>query len=156
MVTPLTQKFFNFGELENSIMYCICGVEVIAGFVFVRWLSKRVAERVVLAVGLILCNISCVWCLIFLANPQGKEKEEELAVSDAGRSHLAHTCSFGLGGFAWQLAEFIIGVFLQVLGLPFVAVAQVSLFSKITSQKTQGQLVVKNKVKRNALQCIEF
>ncbi|XP_052445220.1 major facilitator superfamily domain-containing protein 8 [Carassius gibelio] len=112
MVTPLTQKFFNFGELENSIMYCLCGVEVIAGFLFVRWLSKRVAERVVLAVGLILCNISSVWCLIFLANPQG--------------------------GFAWQLAEFIIGVFLQVLGLPFVAVAQVSLFSKITSEKTQG------------------
>ncbi|XP_051766966.1 major facilitator superfamily domain-containing protein 8 [Ctenopharyngodon idella] len=112
MVTPLTQKFFNFGELENSIMYCICGIEVIAGFLFVRWLSKHVAERVVLAIGLILCNISCVWCLIFLANPQG--------------------------GFAWQLAEFIIGVFLQVLGLPFVAVAQVSLFSKITSQKTQG------------------
>lgn len=43
------------------------------------------------------------------------------------------------GGFAWQLTEFIIGVFLQVLGLPFVAVAQVSLFSKITSEKTQGQ-----------------
>lgn len=112
MVTPLTQKFFNFGELENSIMYCVCGVEVIAGFLFVRWFSKRAAERVVLAVGLILCNISCVWCLIFLANPQG--------------------------GFAWQLAEFIIGVFLQVLGLPFVAVAQVSLFSKITEEKTQG------------------
>ncbi|XP_056615634.1 major facilitator superfamily domain-containing protein 8 [Triplophysa dalaica] len=112
MVTPMTQKFFNFGELENSIMYCMCGVEVIAGFLFVRWLSMHVAERVVLAVGLILCNISCVWCLIFLANP--------------------------LGGFAWQLAEFIIGVFLQVLGLPFVAVAQVSLFSKITPEKTQG------------------
>ncbi|XP_036443295.1 major facilitator superfamily domain-containing protein 8 [Colossoma macropomum] len=112
MVTPLTQKYFNFGELENSIMYCVCGVEVIAGFVFVRWLSRRVAERVVLAVGLILCNISCVWCLIFLANPQG--------------------------GFPWQLGEFIIGVFLQVLGLPFVAVAQVSLFSKITAEKTQG------------------
>lgn len=53
-------------------MYCVCGVEVIAGFVFVRWLSRRVAERVVLAIGLILCNISCVWCLIFLANPQGE------------------------------------------------------------------------------------
>lgn len=52
---------------------------------------------------------------------------------------MAYKCFFGLGGFAWQLAEFIIGVFLQVLGLPFVAVAQVSLFSKITSQKTQGQ-----------------
>ncbi|KAM3876397.1 major facilitator superfamily domain-containing protein 8 [Diretmus argenteus] len=112
MVTPLTQKYFNFGELENSIMYCICGVEVIAGFLFVRWLSQRVAERVVLAIGLITCNISCVWCLIFLANP--------------------------IGDFPWQLAEFIIGVFLQVLGLPFVAVAQISLFSKVTAERTQG------------------
>ncbi|XP_056133476.1 uncharacterized protein mfsd8l1 [Lampris incognitus] len=112
MVTPLTQKYFNFGELENSVMYCVCGVEVIAGFLFVRWLSRRVAERVVLAVGLITCNISCIWCLIFLAKP--------------------------LGGFNWQLTEFIIGVFLQVLGLPFVAVAQVSLFSKVTAERTQG------------------
>lgn len=46
---------------------------------------------------------------------------------------------FSLGGFAWQLTEFIIGVFLQILGLPFVSVAQVSLFSKITAEKTQGE-----------------
>lgn len=112
MVTPMTQKYFNYGELENSVMYCLCGVEVIAGFLFVRWLSRRVAERVVLAIGLTICNISGVWCIIFLAKP--------------------------LGGFPWQLTEFIIGVFLQVLGLPFVAVAQVSLFSKVTAEKTQG------------------
>nr|XP_046155100.1 uncharacterized protein LOC123995486 [Oncorhynchus gorbuscha] len=112
VVTPLTQQYFNFGELENSIIYCICSVEVITGFLFVHWLCRRTSERVVLAVGLILCHISCVWCLIFLANPQGN--------------------------FAWQLAEFIIGVFLQISGLPFVAVAQVCLFSKITSLKSQG------------------
>ncbi|KAF3690808.1 Major facilitator superfamily domain-containing protein 8 [Channa argus] len=112
MVTPLTQKYFGYGELENSVMYCLCGVEVIAGFLFVRWLSRRFAERVVLASGLTICNISAVWCIIFLAKP--------------------------LGGFPWQLTEFIIGVFLQVLGLPFVAVAQVSLFSKVTAEKTQG------------------
>ncbi|KAK7889799.1 hypothetical protein WMY93_025359 [Mugilogobius chulae] len=112
MVTPLTQRFFGYGELENSVMYCLCGVEVIAGFLFVRWLSGRVAERVVLAIGLAICNISNVWCLIFLATP--------------------------LGDFPWQLTEFIIGVFLQVLGLPFVAVAQVSLYSKVTAEKTQG------------------
>ncbi|XP_019954032.2 major facilitator superfamily domain-containing protein 8 [Paralichthys olivaceus] len=112
MVTPLTQKYFGYGELENSVMYCLCGVEVIAGFFFVRWLSRRVGERVVLAVGLAICNVSGVWCLIFLANP--------------------------IGGFPWPLTEFIVGVFLQVLGLPFVAVAQVSLFSKVTCEKTQG------------------
>lgn len=72
MVTPLTQKYFSYGELENSIMYCLCGVEVIAGFLFVRWLSQRVAERAVLAIGLTICNISGVWCLIFLAKPLGQ------------------------------------------------------------------------------------
>lgn len=47
-------------------------------------------------------------------------------------------CTFFPGDFPWQLTEFVIGVFLQVLGLPFVAVAQVSLFSKVTAEKTQG------------------
>ncbi|KPP76344.1 major facilitator superfamily domain-containing protein 8-like [Scleropages formosus] len=93
MVTPLTQKYFNFGELENSVMYCICGLEVIITFFFLRWLTGRMAEREVLALGLIVSNISCVWCLIFLTNPQG---------------------------------------------LPFVSVSLVSLFSKITAEKSQG------------------
>lgn len=42
------------------------------------------------------------------------------------------------GGYGWELTAFIIGVFLQLLGLPFVAVSQVSLFSKVTAEKTQG------------------
>ncbi|KAL0199870.1 hypothetical protein M9458_003057, partial [Cirrhinus mrigala] len=70
MVTPLTQKYFGFGELGNSVMYSLCGVEVIAGFFLVRWLSRVLEDRVVLAVGLLICSGACVWCLIFLANPQ--------------------------------------------------------------------------------------
>ncbi|MEQ2288828.1 hypothetical protein AMECASPLE_026735 [Ameca splendens] len=112
MVTPLTEKYFNFGELGNSLMYSLCGVEVIVGFFFVRWLSSKVADRVVLAVGLVICCTACIWCLIFLCKPQG--------------------------GYEWQLSAFIVGVFLQLLGLPFVAVSQVSLFSKVTAEKTQG------------------
>ncbi|XP_021468503.2 uncharacterized protein mfsd8l2 [Oncorhynchus mykiss] len=112
MVTPLTQRSFGFGELANSLMYSLCGVEVILGFFLVRGLSRQVEDRVVLAVGLVICSVACVWCLIFLANPQG--------------------------GYSWELATFIIGVFLQLLGLPFVAVSQVSLFSKVTAEKTQG------------------
>lgn len=71
MVTPLTQRYFGFGELGNSVMYSLCGVEVILGFFFVRWLSCRVADRVVLAVGLVICAVACVWCLLFLAKPRG-------------------------------------------------------------------------------------
>ncbi|XP_072544450.1 major facilitator superfamily domain-containing protein 8 [Salminus brasiliensis] len=112
MVTPLTQKYFGFGELGNSVMYSLCGVEVIGGFFLVRWLSRVLEDRAVLAVGLLICCGACVWCIVFLASPQG--------------------------GFAVELTEFIIGVFLQLLGLPFVAVSQVSLFSKVTAEKTQG------------------
>ncbi|XP_040911556.1 major facilitator superfamily domain-containing protein 8 [Toxotes jaculatrix] len=112
MVTPLTQRYFSFSELGNSLMYSLCGVEVILGFFFVRWLSGKVADRAVLAVGLVICCSACIWCLIFLCNPRG--------------------------GYGWELTAFIIGVFLQLLGLPFVAVSQVSLFSKVTAEKTQG------------------
>lgn len=112
MVTPMTQKYFNFGELENSIMYFLGGVVIIVCFLFVRWLSRCLEERVVLAIGLGICNVACIWFLIFLADPQGT--------------------------FEWQMAKFVIGFFLQIVGLPFVAVAQVSLFSKVTSAKTQG------------------
>ncbi|KAJ4936262.1 hypothetical protein JOQ06_000861 [Pogonophryne albipinna] len=112
MVTPLTQRHFSFGELGNSLMYGLCGVEVILGFFFVRWLSRRVEDRAVLGLGLIICCTACIWCLIFLCDPRG--------------------------GYEWELTAFIIGVFLQLLGLPFVAVSQVSLFSKVTAEKTQG------------------
>ncbi|KAG7248290.1 hypothetical protein CRUP_012241, partial [Coryphaenoides rupestris] len=43
--------------------------------------------------------------------------------------------------FPFQLTEFIIGVFLQVLGLPFLAVAQVSLFSKVMMVFSYERLV---------------
>ncbi|KAM8851236.1 major facilitator superfamily domain-containing protein 8-like [Spinachia spinachia] len=112
MVTPMTQRLFGFGELSNSLMYSLCAVEVILGFFLVRWLSRRVADRALLAAGLVICCTACIWCLIFLCNPRG--------------------------GYGWELSSFIIGVFLQLLGLPFVAVSQVSLFSKVTAEKTQG------------------
>lgn len=53
-------------------MYCLCGVEVIGGFLLVRCLSRRTTERAILAFGLAICNISSIWCLIFLAKPIGE------------------------------------------------------------------------------------
>lgn len=90
MVTPLTQKFFGYGELENSIMYCLCGIEVIAGFLFVRWLSRRVAERVVLAIGLAICNISGIWCLIFMTKPLGSSLMLWLALTGCISARKGH------------------------------------------------------------------
>ncbi|KAM5164554.1 major facilitator superfamily domain-containing protein 8-like [Mantella aurantiaca] len=112
LVTPLAQTYLAFQDLQNSLLYFLCGIEMLIGFLVVRTLSRCCTDRLLLAIGLFICNISCIWCLIFLAKPQGS--------------------------YGFLLAEFIIGVFLQVLGLPFVAVSQVSLFSKLTAEKTQG------------------
>lgn len=76
MVTPMTQRFFGFGELANSLMYSLCGVEVILGFFFVHWLSRRVADRAVLAAGLLICCTACIWCLVFLTSPRGANPSE--------------------------------------------------------------------------------
>ncbi|XP_074860053.1 major facilitator superfamily domain-containing protein 8-like isoform X2 [Carettochelys insculpta] len=71
LVTPITQRYLSFGELENSIMYFLCGIEVICGFFLVRCLSSRLPDRVILVLGLVICNVACVWCLLFLAQPRG-------------------------------------------------------------------------------------
>lgn len=68
-----------------------------------------------------------------------REKDINREINDKRSDSLIVFSLCFVGGFAWKLTEFIIGVFLQVLGLPFVAVAQVSLFSKVTAEKTQGE-----------------
>ncbi|KAM9316134.1 major facilitator superfamily domain-containing protein 8-like [Gastrophryne carolinensis] len=112
LVTPLAQVYLGFQDLQNSILYFLCGIEMLIGFLIVRTLSRCCTDRLLLAIGLLISNISCIWCLIFLAKPKGS--------------------------YGFLLAEFIIGVFLQVLGLPFVSVSQVSLFSKVTAEHAQG------------------
>ncbi|XP_069583035.1 major facilitator superfamily domain-containing protein 8-like isoform X3 [Ranitomeya imitator] len=112
LVTPLAQTYLGFEDLQNSLLYFLCGIEMLFGFLVVRMLSRCCSDRLLLVFGLFICNISCIWCLLFLAKPKGS--------------------------YGFLLAEFVIGVFLQVLGLPFVSVSQVSLFSKVTAEKTQG------------------
>lgn len=56
---------------------------------------------------------------------------------------------FITGSYGFLLAEFVVGVFLQVLGLPFVSVSQVSLFSKVTPEKAQGKLALNSNDKEH-------
>ncbi|XP_077471148.1 major facilitator superfamily domain-containing protein 8-like isoform X2 [Stigmatopora argus] len=111
-VTPLTQRSLGMGESGNSAMYGLCGAEVILGFLLVRRLSGKMADRAVLAAGLLVCCVACVWFLLFLCDLRGS--------------------------YVWKLSVLVVGIFLQLLGLPFVAVSQASLFSKVTAASTQG------------------
>ncbi|OCT80600.1 major facilitator superfamily domain-containing protein 8-like [Xenopus laevis] len=112
LVTPLAQTYLGFQDLQNSLLYFLCGIEMLIGFLVVRALGRCTSDRLLLIFGLFVCNISCIWCLVFMAKPRGS--------------------------YGFLLAEFVVGVFLQVLGLPFVAACQVSLFSKVTAKNTQG------------------
>ncbi|XP_077579696.1 major facilitator superfamily domain-containing protein 8-like [Stigmatopora nigra] len=111
-VTPLTQRSLGMGESGNSAMYGLCGAEVILGFLLVRRLGGKMAERAALAAGLLVCCLACVWFLLFLCDLRGS--------------------------YEWKLSVLVVGIFLQLLGLPFVAVSQASLFSKVTAASTQG------------------
>ena len=65
----------------------------------------------------------------------GQQTDEQ---GPADSSELLADAGSPAGGYEWELTVFMVGVFLQLLGLPFVAVSQVSLFSKVTAEKTQG------------------
>ncbi|XP_073445319.1 major facilitator superfamily domain-containing protein 8-like isoform X3 [Dendrobates tinctorius] len=71
LVTPLAQTYLGFEDLQNSLLYFLCGIEMLFGFLVVRTLSRCWSDRLLLVFGLFICNISCIWCLLFLAKPKG-------------------------------------------------------------------------------------
>ncbi|KAG8444962.1 hypothetical protein GDO86_009929 [Hymenochirus boettgeri] len=70
LVTPLAQTYLGFQDLHNSLLYFMCGIEMLIGFLVVRILSRCSSDRLLLAFGLFICNISCIWCLVFMAKPR--------------------------------------------------------------------------------------
>ncbi|OWF44852.1 major facilitator superfamily domain-containing protein 8-like [Mizuhopecten yessoensis] len=113
MITPLSQKFLHWGELENSIMYCCAAAEVIAVFMLVRYLSKRLQDRTMILIGLSTLVLACGWLLYAVPN------------SDPDKPST-------------NLPMFIVGLVLDMFALPFLAVCSISLFSKVTKKEHQG------------------
>ncbi|XP_013397289.1 major facilitator superfamily domain-containing protein 8 [Lingula anatina] len=111
-VTPLTKSLLNWGEFENSIMYCLAGVEVISVFILVHFLSKRLQDRTMILIG---CLVE-IACIAFMTYYLPIAKPETPLI----------------------LPALILGIFLDVFGLPFMAVCGISLYSKITRLETQG------------------
>ncbi|XP_045161310.2 uncharacterized protein LOC123526283 [Mercenaria mercenaria] len=113
MVTPLTLKLFNWGELENSIFYCIAGCEVIIVFGLVTWVSKRLEDRVLLVIGTLTLAAANSWLIYVIPVAFHGTYDENL----------------------WK---FIIGSALDLFALPFLVSSSISLYSKITRKETQG------------------
>ncbi|XP_052819940.1 uncharacterized protein LOC128245752 [Mya arenaria] len=113
MVTPLSNKFLGWGELENSIMYCLAGLEVIIVFGLVTWLSRRVQDRSLILCGTIVLTVANSWMIYVIP--------------------VAGECSYYT-----NLWRFIIGIIFDMLALPMLVSGSISLYSKITRVETQG------------------
>ncbi|XP_046564519.1 major facilitator superfamily domain-containing protein 8-like [Haliotis rubra] len=113
MLTPLTDRLLHWNELQNSFLYCGAGVEIILIFILTSWLSRKIEDRYLIAIGGFILTVSNVWYLYFLP-----------------------TCTPDNPG--WTLPGFIVGTIFDVAGLPFLLVCGVSLYSKLTRRETQG------------------
>ncbi len=76
IVTPFTELMFGWGEIENSLLFCIGGFIIIISYVLIKILSTKFPDRFILLAGIICILtgliIGCV-CLPFakqLQNPQ--------------------------------------------------------------------------------------
>ncbi|CAH2248490.1 major facilitator superfamily domain-containing 8-like [Pelobates cultripes] len=83
LVTPLAQKYLGFQDLQNSLLYFLCGIELLIGFLAVRTLSPCSSDRALLIFGLVVCIISCIWCLVFLAKPRGLQRWQSLGAENS-------------------------------------------------------------------------
>ncbi len=45
-LTPFTKDYFNWNEESNSILYSVCGVEIMIVFIILSFLSKKITDRV--------------------------------------------------------------------------------------------------------------
>ncbi|XP_064611794.1 uncharacterized protein LOC135475784 [Liolophura sinensis] len=113
MITPLTKTYLNWGELENSIMYCGAGAQIIAVFFLVRWLSSRLQDRTMILIGCTVLTIANAWLIWVIPNAVPGEMKQ-------------------------NLPKFIVGLILDIFSLPFLIVCSVSLYSKVTHKETQG------------------
>ncbi|GFO07158.1 solute carrier family 2, facilitated glucose transporter member 10 [Plakobranchus ocellatus] len=113
MVLPLSLKYLDFGELENSLLYFVCGAEVLIVFAVMTFLSRCISDRNLLMFGAVMLLSSNVWLLYFLPK-----------LPTHNRAH--------------NLPIFSVAVVLDVLSIPFLVVCSTSLFSKLTRKPTQG------------------
>ncbi|XP_046852886.1 multidrug resistance protein 2-like [Xenia sp. Carnegie-2017] len=114
LFAPMSEHLMGWKETEISVVYTLIGVEAIIVYAFVSKISKRIADRWLLVIGLVMLSSIVILYLILLAPAKPHDPTTLPTVS--------------------------VGTFVIVLGVPFLAVGGVSLYSKVTDEKTQGFL----------------
>lgn len=134
IVTPFTKFYFNWGELQNSILFCAGGTIIIISYVFVRLISKKFNDRVVLVLGTFFILIGLtVGCATL---PFAKKFEANLLNNTLNNNNK--TVEERADESMKFFPAFVVFVFFDVIGLPAVAISSVSLFTKHVHHDKQG------------------
>lgn len=112
-LTPFTKDYYGWNETGNSILYSVCGVEIMLVFVMLTLITSKISDRLLMVIGL-LGNLST---LLFLT----------IWLPNAVPSHRIK-----------DILLFAIPAFIQVFSLPLIVLPTISLLSKVTSIKNQG------------------
>jgi len=111
-VPPIMQKYFDYGDQANSILYLLAGVELIIVFAILSVASKRVSDKLLISIGVLLMLVAISWLMATLPN-----------FTPSTRSNLPY---------------FAVGVVLDLAGIPTVCDIGLSLYSKLLPNSMQG------------------
>lgn len=114
MLTPFTRDYFNWTDIENSILFGLAGLEIMVVFIFLSFLSKKIKDRTLLLTGIVGNLATLIFLFVYL--PIAKPNDPSIK----------------------QYLLFMFPVFANVFSLPFIVLASISLLSKITSVHSQG------------------
>ncbi|KAK3105185.1 hypothetical protein FSP39_019216, partial [Pinctada imbricata] len=143
MATPLSDKLLHWGEVENSIMYCLAGVQVILVFAVVRVLSRRLKDRTMMLFGAIVLTLANGWLMYIIPRASPDEPSENVPkfavgiILDMVALPFLAVCSVSLYDCiildepSENVPKFAVGIILDMVALPFLAVCSVSLYDCI-------------------------
>ena len=112
MVTPVTERLFGFGEMENSLVYAVAGGLIFVVCIVIMLVGRKCDDRALTLIGLVFMVIAVLWAAIAL--PSERFEPETL------------------------LWHFVGSTFFDLVGLTVVCITSMSLYSKLLDDSMQG------------------
>ena len=110
-VPPIMQKYFDYGDQANSLLYLLAGLELILVFLVLNMASRVISDRILISAGLMFMVTALSWLTATLPT-----------FSESDRSNLPY---------------FAVGVLLDLAGIPTVCDIGLSLYSKLLPDNMQ-------------------
>ena len=111
-IPPIMEHFFEYGDLANSVVYLIAGIELITICFLLTIVTKYVSDRMLVSSGLVLMLISQVWLGVVIP------------------SMVQHNRS--------TLPFLVLGIMMQLMGISIICIVGLSLYSKLIPDHMQG------------------